>query len=440
MKAPVCAVAALLGCTIAKAPRPLPIPRAVSTPSAQPAPPPPVSALEPVAAPAQLEPDGNDDEPAAAFDIPERGHFEKVGRHWAALSRVCDFAVLGDALYLAHATKPLGLGGASVTRYRPDAKPPFSLAFNWNREGEPEQGGAGGQGFLRIRSVDGRLYVADADPPYLGLRMATGIEGYVFASDQQGVFASARMPGHTPPRSAFVLPGSLHGFDVIRFRGKLYGSASAAIPPNGNATSSPGALLTPAETPGPWQVAFIYAGAPSEGSVRLSYMTRFRDRLYVAISPLYGLDRHDFVVIAPARDKTTIAPSDAKAVQVTARGGAHTLRWYTDRGKLYWLSIGSAGAELRVSDDGERFRLLSLPPEAGYPSDVLRVGSSLLVLAEHGLYELSDATFRLRAAITEPKTPFKVDDGYCAAPLVAFQGTLYAGDQLRGALWRLVAD
>lgn len=408
---------------------------------------PAMSAVATAAPQAQLEPDGNDETAEADVALPERAHFERVGRHWAALERVCDFAVLDGSLYMAHATKPLGLGGASITRYTPDAKVPFSLAFNWSREGEPEQGGAGGQGFLRLRSIDGRLHVPDADPPYLGLGLATGIEGYLFASDQRGTFAGARMPGHLPPRfpsaeraGAFVLPGVLHGFDVIRYRGKLYASSSAAIPPNGTAKSSPGTLLTPSDKPGVWRVAFSYAGAPGEESVRLSYMTRFRDRLYVSISPLYGLDRHDFVVIAPPREATTFSEADATPRQVTTGGGAHTLRWYADAGRLYWLTIGSEGVALRVTEDGDHFRLLNLPPEAGNPADVLRVGQHLLVLAEHGLYELSGDVFKLRAAIADAKTPFKLDDGYCAPPLAAFQGSLYAGDQLRGNLWKLVAD
>lgn len=378
--------------------------------------------------------------------LPERLRFEKVGRHWAALSRVCDGAVLGDALYLAHATQPLGLGGATITRYRPEQKTPFALAFNWNREGEPERGGGAGQGFLRVRAIDGRLYVPDADPPYLGLGLAAGIEGYVFVSDAQGGFAAARNPGHLPPRPAsgeragsVVLPGVLHGFDVIRFRGKLYASSSAAIPPNGNARTSPGSLLTPGEAGKPWQVAFTYAGADGEESVRLSYMVRFRDRLYIAISPLYGFDEHDFLVLAPARDQLALSSADARAVRVTPRGGAHTLRWYGDRGRLYWITVGGgSGAALWRSDDGEQFQRLPVPAEAGAPSDVLRVGERLLVLAERGLYELQGDTFLPRATVTEPKTPFPVNDGYCAAPLLVFRGELYAGDQVRGNLWRLV--
>lgn len=169
-------------------------------------------------------------------------------------------------------------------------------------------------------------------------------------------------------------------------------------------------------------------------------MTRFRDKLYVAISPLYGLDRHDFVVIAPPHDATTFSSADARAVKATPAGGAHTLRWFPDRGRLYWITIGRGGRALRVSEDGEHFRELALPPEAGAPSDLLRSGERLLLLAEHGLYELSGETFRLRARISETKTPFQADDGYCAAPLAIYGGSLFAGDQQRGNLWQLVAD
>ncbi len=420
----------------------------LSTVVASPTPTPAASAA-PIAVrkPEPLEPDGNDEAPADAL-VPELGHFEKVGRHWAALERVCDFAVLGSALYLAHATRPLGLGGASITRYDPDAKPAFSLAFDWNRPGEPEKGGGAGQGILRLRSLDERLYAPDADPPYLGLGQAAPIEGYVFVSDLRGAFPGARRPGHLPPRpptaergGASALPGAVHGFDVARFRGRLYASASAMIPPNGSAKSSPGALFTPDDDPSrPWRVAFTYAGAPGEASVRLGYMTRFRDRLYVAISPLYGVDRHDVVVLEPARDRATLDDGDARALKLTPSGGTHTLRWYADRGKLYWIGVGPDGAALRVSDDGERFELLQMPPDAGAPSDVLRVGEHLLVLAEGGLYERLAESFVLRAPPPPGKPAFKVDDGYCAAPLIAYRGSVFAGDQQRGNLWRLVAN
>jgi hypothetical protein len=127
-------------------------------------------------------------------------------------------------------------------------------------------------------------------------------------------------------------------------------------------------------------------------------------------------------------------------VQITPSGREHTLRWYADRGRLYWITITADGSHLRVSEDGDHFTLLELPPDAGSPSDLLRAGEHLFVLAERGLYELGEGRFMLRVPIPETKTPFSVDDAYCAPPMAVFNGALYVGDQRRGALWKLVAD
>jgi hypothetical protein len=164
-------------------------------------------------------------------------------------------------------------------------------------------------------------------------------------------------------------------------------------------------------------------------------MVRFRDRLLVAISPLEGRDTNDYVVISPASDRTDLENAPSRAVNVA--GGVHTLRWIADRGKLYWVTIGSEGGKLRVTDDGEHWSLVPLPREVGFPSDVLRVGKRLFVLGERALAELSEKGVRIIATVAEPKSPFKVDDAYCAAPLVAFAGELYAGAQHKGALYKL---
>jgi len=400
-----------------------------------------------VAPPArQIDPDGNDETPAPSIAVPAPAQWTKVGRHWAALQRVCDFATRSGALFMSHATQPLGLGGATLTRYEPGAKTPFSLVFDWSRPGEPEKGGAGGQGFLRIRDIDGRFYVPDADPPYLGLGLGFGVEGYVFVGDAQGRFPRARMPGHLPPKApssdaggAILLPGAIHVLDVIRFRGKRYASTGALVPPKATASQSPGTQFAEVAAPDRWDVAYTYPGAPGESAVRLGFMTRFKDRLYVAISPLYDVDRNDYVVIAPPPDASTISADWAKAVQATESGGSHTLRWYADRGKLYWITIGADGVALRVTEDGERWKRLALPPDAGRPTDILRAGEQLFVMAERALLVLEPGGFREVAVVEGKKSPFVLDDAYCAAPLVAFDGKLYTGDQKRGALWELAA-
>ena len=119
-----------------------------------------------VAAPSQLDPDGNDDPVDTGLgEIPDAGHFERVGTPPLALTRICDLRPFMGSLYAAHANQPLGTDGATITRYTPvapdagggRARSPFHIAFDWNRPGQPTEGGGAGQGFLRVRSIGGRL-------------------------------------------------------------------------------------------------------------------------------------------------------------------------------------------------------------------------------------------------------------------------------------------
>lgn len=385
----------------------------------------------PPPAPTQREPDGNDERATASFELGTNLRFEKVGRHYAALHRICDFAVHERTLLMSHATRPLGFGGATITRWDPAAKTPFSLVFDWNRAGEPEKGGGAGQGFLRMRRFDGRFFVPDADPPYLGFGFAKGMaEGYVFVSDANARFAPVRNPGHLPPASALVLPGALHVFDVARYDGKMLVSTGALVPPN-RAETSPGALFAENTTTKKWEAVYTYAH-PRGAAARLGYMVRFRDRLYVAVSALEDGDPNEYVVF-----RGTLDAAKAEVVRVSKLGAQHTLRWYADGGRLYWLSLGGYGSELRVSEDGDAWQLLALPADAGNATDVLRVGKSLLVMAEKGLYRVNGTSFERLAEVSEPKSPFAIDDAYCSAPLVAFERAVYVGGQRKGDLYRL---
>lgn len=405
--------------------------------------PPPVASVNPSASvapptappiPTEREPDGNDERAPASFELGRNLHFEKVGRHYAALHRICDFAVHERTLLMSHATRPLGFGGATVTRWDPAAKAPFSLVFDWNRTGEPEKGGGAGQGFLRMRRFDGRLWVPDADPPYLGFGFAKGMaEGYVFVSDDKARFAPVRKPGHLPPATAMVLPGALHVFDVVRYEGRILVSTGALVPPN-RAETSPGALFAENATTKKWEAVYTYPH-PRGAAARLAYMVRFRDRLYVAVSALEDGDPNEYVVF-----DGTLDAAHAQAVRVSKLGAQHTLRWYADGGRLYWLSLGGHGSELRVTEDGDEWQLLALPAEAGNATDVLRVGKALLVMAEKGLYRLDGTNFLRLAQVTDTKSPFVIDDSYCSAPLAAFDGALFVGGQRKGDLYRLQSD
>lgn len=393
-------------------------------------------------APTQIDPDGDDDpaEPGPS-ELPATLRFERVARPPMALQRICDLTTLGDALYASHANQPLGTDGATITRYRPgDAGDPFSVAFDWNRPGEPTKGGGAGQGFLRVHAIGGRLFVPDTDPPYAGFGIADpGTEGYVFVSDTSGAFAPARMPRHRPPASAAVLPRAYHVIDVIRFRGRLYAS-TGSVPPTERAWrgASPGALHVANDAGDRWTYEVDYPYPWQAGVWRLTYLVRFRDRLYAGIQDFDGREPNDYVVFSPAAGASLITHDDTRGARVTQHGGALTLRWYADRGRLWWIAIDRGGAvALRFTDDGDTWQMVPLPGDAGYPSDVVRWGPAVVALTEWGLWRVDVDPPTELAHVDGKRSPFPVDDAFCAAPLAVFQGDVYAGSQRDGSLWRL---
>ncbi len=410
------------------------------------------AAHAPESPPPQRDPDGNDDpNQPPSQKLPERGIFERVGRPPASLRQICDLTPLGDALYAAHALVPLGADGATITRYRPaDEKRPFSIAFDWNRPGQPTQGGGAGQGFLRVRALDGRLFVPDADSPYAGFGLIDwGTESYLFVSSDEGRFAPAHRPNYRPPgrpspdgkrSGAAILPRAYHVLDVIRFRG-MWIASTGSVPPGERAWRgpSPGALhvATPDLSRFVYAVPFPF---PYDQRVwRLTYLVRHRDRLLVGLQDYDGTSPYDYLIVDPPGDATTLEHTHLRPVRALPDGGAQTLRWYTDRGSLFWIAWNREGVALRVTRDQEHWQVISLPAEAGAPTDILRFGPDLVVLAEFGLYRLDDAWQpTVIATVPTKKSPFELRDGMCAAPLATFQGELYAGGQRDGALYRLV--
>ncbi len=444
-------VCAVVGCAPAKVERSA-APEASAAPAPSIAPP---AAREPARAPAlatetaRLDPDGDDElAPADAFSEPlAAGHFERVGRAPGALQRICDLTPFGDALYAAHATRPLGLDGASITRYRPTDQRPFSLAFDWNRAGEPSKGGGAGQGFLRVHVFRGRLFVTDADPPYNGFGFSEpGTEGFVFVSNTAGQFAAARMPGHLPPRppseekaGAAVLPRAYHVLDAIQFRGLIY-AATGSVPPGERAWhgASPAALQVEPELGARFEYVADYPRPYQSGVWRFTFLVRFRDRLYAGLQDYDGREPNDYVYFDPPREQPRIAQADLHAVRSTESGAAQTLRWYADTAeqKLYWIAWTRDGVGLRVTSDGDHWRLLALPDDVGVPTDIVRYRGALHVLTTRALLRMSDGAGTVLARITEKHSPFELDDSFCAAPLGVFQGQLYAGGQRDGALYR----
>lgn len=420
-----------------------------------------VACVVPFTARAQREPDGNDLRAQTLLgEPPRRARFERVGRPRGALRRSCDLTPFAGALYIAQAFTPLGSDGARVFRYAPGPAA-FSLAFDWNRPGEPARGGGGGQGFLRARALEGRLAVPDADPPYGGLgAVDPGTEGYVFLSDREGRFEAPRAPGHRLPRAAdlarersgvAVLPRAYHVIDVIRWRDRWIAS-TGSVQPRARAWRgpSPGALHVGDAGAARWTFARGYPVDAGDNVWRLTYLVRFRDSLYAGIQDYFGRGSRDVI----AFDAPAGAPPEAwtqRAVRVTPGGGAHTLRWFTDRGRLWWFTLERDHlAHLRYTDDGARWSEIPLSPEHGAPTDMLRWGSALVVLTSNGLYRL--AAERLQRIAHAPVSAvgsgrsrrehshFNLDDVFCAAPLGALDGALYAGSQRDGSLWRLVPE
>lgn len=399
--------------------------------------------------------DGNDeDEPDEAVQVPAYGVWKRVGAPPMQLQRICDLRPFAGALYSAHARQPLGIDGATIGRFEMKADTPiFRVAFDWNRPGEPSKGGGAGQGFLRIHHAQGRLFVPDADPPYAGFGVADwGTEGFVFLSNPEGTFAPPRAPHYRPPAyptleraGAAVLPRAYHVIDTIQYRGHVYAS-TGSVPPKERAWNgpSPGALHMARADLSRWEYALGYPVPYQAGVWRLTYMVRFQDKLLAGIQDYDGIDEHSYVVFAPPHDRDELRQEDARPMALPTaniEGGIMTLRWYADRGKLYWIGFArrGGGAKLRVSDDGETWKVIELPASAGKPTDIKRVGNTLLVLTERSLVSLdSDGNIsHTFAAISDAKSPFVLDDFFCAAPLAVYNGAIYAGGQRDGALYRL---
>src|SRR5262249_37668176 len=150
--------------------------------------------------------------------------------------------------------------------------------------------------------------------------------------------------------------------DAIRFRGRLYAS-TGSVPPTERAWrgASPGALHVADESWARWTYETDYPWPWASGVWRLTYLVRFRDRLYAGIQDYDGREPNDHVVFAPAPSATAIAHEDARGVRVTSQGGSLTLRWFADQGSLWWIALERSGdSVLRVTHDGHDWHSITL--------------------------------------------------------------------------------
>jgi hypothetical protein len=69
----------------------------------------------------------------------------------------------------------------------------------------------------------------------------------------------------------------------------------------------------------------------------------------------------------------------------------------------------------------------------------VRYHDAVVALTEWGLWRVDvDPPVGL-ARVEGKRSPFRVDDAFCSAPLAIFRDQLYAGDQRDGSLWRIAA-
>ena len=71
----------------------------------------------------------------------------------------------------------------------------------------------------------------------------------------------------------------------------------------------------------------------------------------------------------------------------------------------------------------------------------MRFRDAIVVLTERRLLRLGDdGTTTEIARIEDKKSPFELNDVFCAAPLAVHKNDLYAGGQRDGALYKLEAE
>ena len=240
-------------------------------------------------------------------------------------------------------------------------------------------------------------------------------------SGQEGRFCAAAQPCFRPPaapdaaaRRQSVLPRALHVFDASR--GAL--TSTIAVPPAPRVTRRRRARLHLDAAAGAWSYPSTTPNLRRAGVWRLGFMTRFRE------ADLHRLERAalsqpDFLwaLRPPALGRSPASTSPAR----DPAGGALTLRWYTDHGRLYWIVSTTARATpppCASPRDGDRWSQVTFPPTRASPHrrDAFPTGSWCSPRARSGASTgLSDIAL----------APFR------AAQRVALRGSAAASTALR---------
>jgi len=302
---------------------------------------------------------------------------------------ITDLAVFAGRLYATANTDPLHASGAGV-RSTEDGET-FEDVLD-----DPAS-----QGFLRLRVIDGTLYMPEGDP-----------EGY----DPGHVWT--KVDGEDPVRTAVAR--AVHTFDVARFgddllcaNGMIGGSGSLCSTHDGGETGWREVESTPYK--------------------RLKFMAVQGDRLFVS-------KRTVQTPIDYLRWDGDVDDHDGQPVDAVP-GEANTWRWYvTSEGRLYWSFIADEGHEVRYTDDGETW--VEVEDLAGrLTADFAELDGDLYALTEEGLFGSDDGEhFRLVAPAPTALTfgPVYRSGGYNAeatASMTVFEGRLWCGSSTDGHLY-----
>jgi len=327
------------------------------------------------------------DEPAGPGLL--RGSFVRMGRPSDAHHVVPHLEVFRDRLYLTTSASPLQEPGTALWSTADGTS--FALHLE-----EP-----GGEGFVRMRAVDGALYAPEADPPGIG---------------PGRVWVSRDGEGFTPE----PIPDAVHTYDVARFDGALLSS---------NGTSDGKGALYRRSAEGAWSEA---ATAPAR---RLQFMAVFRRKLFVSKDLADGPT--DYFLW---KDGLAGGPSAVDALP----GEQHTFRWYaSSRGRLFWSHWSkSGGHQVHVSDDGASW---SPVPELAdqFASGFAELDGALYAITANGLWGSRDHRRFELLVPSEGRFPFgpSVRDGHmnveAMASLVSWRGALWCGSSRDGSLYRV---
>jgi hypothetical protein len=388
-------------------------------------------------------PDGDDDgvpdlTAIAALASATALRFERVEPLAGAHPRVCDLVGFGGGVYTATATEPIMLDGAHVDRLDPAAAT-WDRVLDWDRGGAPGvTHEVGGQGFSRLRVIDGRLWATDADAPeYGGFGLTdAGFEDYIFVSDHAGRYPALEA-GARPPAGTRVAARSFHVLDVITYAGALVATGGTIDTTRSGGTRYPGALFVGDVTGPVLEPRFFPGVGHPVGVVRTTTAHRFGGRLYVGLQNNERRVRWDVAVLTgDPRAPSTPAPVLAR---LTDEGGWITRRFASGGGRLYWLAERDRRGAVWASRDGVRFARLQLPAGAGEPQDLLVAGATRWLLTTSGLWRATgDDDAFVRVADAPSGDPFGDRNAFCSAPLAAAAGTLWAGSTRDGAVYRIV--